>query len=121
LIPGLNAAAEPVRFLDYILDGSQPAVIPTGAGLLIRLPDPARFALHKLVVSQRRPSALAAKSRKDINQAAAALEVLKDLRPGDVAMALDAAQEIGGQFTKQLKAGLGLIDVGLRNFIKHVK
>lgn len=120
LIPGLNAAAEPVRFLDYVLEESQPAVIPSGAGLLIRVPDPARFALHKLVVSQRRPSAMAAKSRKDIHQAAAVLEVLKDLRPGDIAHAWEAAQAIGGQFVKQLKAGTGLLYSGLRDFIKQV-
>ena len=101
LIRGLNAAAEPVRFLDYIIEDSQPAAVPVGSGLLIRIPDPARFALHKLVVSQRRPVALVAKSRKDLEQAAAILEVLKGLRPGDIKAAAAAA---GGHRRKVYRA-----------------
>lgn len=77
--------------------------IPVGAGLLIRVPNPARFALHKLVVSQRRPVAMAVKSRKDILQANLVLDVLKDLRPGDVVDAAEVACEIGGKFMQRLK------------------
>ncbi len=59
VIKGLNSAAEPVRFLDYLIEENQPAAVPMGSGLLIRIPAPARFALHKLVVSRRRPAAMA--------------------------------------------------------------
>ena len=102
LISGLNAAAEPVRYLDYLMEASHPCAVPVGAGLLARVPDPARFALHKLVVSQRRPAAFAAKSRKDISQAAAVLEVLDDLRPGDIHAAGAAAGQMGRRFVTQL-------------------
>ena len=110
LLKGLNAAAEPVRFLDYLIEDSQPAAVPVGAGLLIRIPDPARFALHKLVVSQRRSAAFAAKSRKDLAQAAAVLDVLKDLRPGDIDLAGDAALRMGGKFIDQMLAAVNLLD-----------
>ena len=110
LLKGLNAAAEPVRFLDYLIEDSQPAAVPVGAGLLIRIPDPARFALHKLVVSQRRSAAFAAKSRKDLAQAAAVLDVLKDLRPGDIDLAGDAALRMGGKFIDQMLAAANLLD-----------
>ena len=110
LLKGLNAAAEPVRFLDYLIEDSQPAAVPAGAGLLVRIPDPARFALHKLVVSQRRSAAFAAKSRKDLAQAAAVLHVLKDLRPGDIDRAGDAASRIGGKFIDQMLTAAKLLD-----------
>ena len=32
------------RFLDYLIEENQPAAVPVGSGLLIRVPDPARFA-----------------------------------------------------------------------------
>ena len=109
-LKGLNAAAEPVRYLDYLIEDSQPAAVPAGAGLLIRVPTPARFALHKLVVSQRRPAALAAKSRKDLTQAAAVLDVLKALRPGDIDLAGDAALRMGEKFVGQMLAAADLLD-----------
>ena len=119
MIKGLNAAAEPVRFLDYLIEENQPAAVPVGSGLLIRVPDPARFALHKLVVSQRRPVALAAKSRKDLEQAAAILEVLKDLRPGDIEAAAVAAQRVGGKFITQLVSAADLLDGELGTLVRN--
>ena len=112
LLSGLNAAAEPVRYLDYLLDNSQPAAVPFGAGLLVRVPDPARFALHKLAVSQRRQAAFAAKSRKDIAQAAAVLEVLNDLRPGDVIAAGEAARLQGERFVNRILVAAKRLDDG---------
>lgn len=109
VLNNLKAAAEPMRFLDYLLEDSQLAAVPVDAGLLIRLPDPARFALHKLVVSQRRPAAFVAKSRKDIAQADAVLDVLRDLRRGDIRMAFDAAKEMGDKFMQQLRDGVRLL------------
>ena len=110
LLTGLNAAAEPTLYLDYLLDDSQPAAVPAGSGILIRVPHPARFALHKLVVSQRRPKAPAAKSRRDLAQAAAVLDVLKDLRPGDIDLAGEAALQMGKKFVNQLTAAASLLD-----------
>lgn len=104
-IPSLNAMAEPLRFLDYLLDDVQPAPVPVRHGVLANIPSPARFALHKLVVSQRRPPAFAEKARKDVAQAEAVLEVLLEDRPGDVMLALDAASAMPAKFATQLRAG----------------
>ena len=46
ILKGLNAAAEPAPDLDYLIEDNQPAAVPAGTGLLIRVPTPARFALH---------------------------------------------------------------------------
>lgn len=118
ILKGLNAAAVPMRYLDYLIEGSQPAAAPVGAGLLIRIPDPARFALHKLVVSQCRPAAFAAKSRKDQAQAAAVLDVLKDIRPGDIQAAGDAAARLGRKFINQVLAAANLLDEELTALVR---
>lgn len=119
LLSGLNAAAEPVRYLDYLLDNSQPAAVPISDGLLVRAPDPARFALHKLAVSQRRQAAFAAKSRKDIAQAAAVLEVLSDLRPGDVIAAGESARLQGERFVNQILVAAKRLDDGLGMLVRE--
>ena len=105
-VPSLNAMAKPLRFLDYLLDDVQPAAVPVRSGVLVNVPSPARFALHKLVVSQRRPAAFEAKARKDVQQAREVLSLLVDERPGDVLLAIDAAREMAPKFLKQLRAGL---------------
>ena len=118
ILKGLNAAAEPEPDLDYLIEDNQPAAVPAGAGLLIRVPTPARFALHKLVVSQRRPAAFAAKSRKDLAQAAAVLDVLKDLRPGDIDLAGKAGLRMGNKFVKQMLAAASLLDEELGELVR---
>lgn len=106
-IAALSTAAEPVRYLDYVMEDSQLVAIPARSGILARVPDPARFALHKLAISQRRPAAQAAKSRKDVAQAAAVLEVLRDLRPGDIRTAREAAEQHGAKFLQQMRDAAG--------------
>ena len=87
---GMGVAAQPVRFLDYLLRDTQPAVLLSGDGVLVHVPSPARFALHKLVVAQKRVAAFQAKAVKDIRQAQALLAALLADRPGDLSVAWDA-------------------------------
>lgn len=116
-IPQLKSAAEPLRYLDYLIEEVQTTAIPHNIGLLVNVPDPARFALHKLVISQRRPTSQTAKSAKDINQAQQLLEVLVEIRPGSIIMALEAAHKMGIKFENALNKALGLLPPELRNDI----
>lgn len=75
-LPLLRAAAQPLPFLGYLLAEPQPAVILEGSGVLVDVPEPARFALHKLWLATERPAAQQAKAAKDVRQAAQLLEVL---------------------------------------------
>jgi hypothetical protein len=116
-IAALRAMAEPLRFLDYLLADVQPVAVPVRQGVLVSVPAPARFALHKLVVARRRPVAFAEKARKDVAQAEAVLEVLAEDRPGDVLVAMDAARAMPAQFLRQLQQGLCLLRPDLRRAI----
>ena len=108
-IPRLNAAAAPVRFLDYLLEDVQPAAILNGGGVLVTVPHPARFAIHKLLVAQDPPVAMQAKSRKDVVQAASVIEALEELRPGDVRAAATAARAKGKGWKAALERGATLL------------
>ena len=59
-------------------------------GVLVNVPSPARFAVHKLWVAQRRNVSEHAKARKDIRQAGQILEVLLEDRRNDVDEAFGA-------------------------------
>ncbi|HEX4498798.1 MAG TPA: GSU2403 family nucleotidyltransferase fold protein [Thermoanaerobaculia bacterium] len=91
-LPALGVAAHPLRFLDYLIENPAQAVVVSGSGVLVNVPDPGRFAFHKLWISERRPVSEQTKATKDRRQAGALLEVLLRDRPGDVLLAWDALQ-----------------------------
>jgi hypothetical protein len=76
--------------MDYLMGDSQQSVIVSGAGIGVTVPNPARFALHKLAISTLRPIGMRAKAVKDIAQAASILEVLLEDVPGALVIAADA-------------------------------
>jgi len=107
----IKSYAAPVRFLDFILEDTEKAVLLHKAGVLVNVPNPARFALHKLVIAQRRPDAKAAKSRKDTRQAAQIVSCLLDQKPGSLWLALDAAKDYPiKKFFTALEAGIKQLD-----------
>jgi hypothetical protein len=89
-IPRFHTAAQPLPHLDYLMEDPQQAALPAGSGILVNVPHPARFALHKLVVARSRPLTQQAKSGKDLDQAAQLIAILAEDRPGDLAIAWDA-------------------------------
>lgn len=119
-IPGLTAFAEPIRFLDYLLEDIQPATLLYKHGIFINVPAPARFAFHKLVVSQRRRAGDVNKIKRDLAQAEQLFEVLIDGRPGDIILAYEAAEKMGEKFIQQLTKGMELIDPEVSEFVKRL-
>jgi hypothetical protein len=97
-IEPLGAAATPLRFLDYLIEETQPGAIVGGSGVLVNVPRPGRFALHKLIVASRRAVARApafAKAPKDRAQASALLSVLLSEFPGEITLAWKALSRRG--------------------------
>jgi len=89
-LPALGVSAHPLYLLHYLIELPTPAVMLARRPALLRVPHPARFALHKLWTAAQRPVAEQAKARKDRRQAVALLEVLAQDRPDDVHEALAA-------------------------------
>jgi len=102
--------ASPLRDLDYLLQDLQPAVLLYEHGIMINVPAPGRFAIHKCVISQKRPAAFAAKALKDRNQAEQVFRVLIEDRPSDITLAYDAAKRQGDSFVKSFETGLNMLD-----------
>lgn len=101
-IPALGAPAQVLKFLDYLLESPQPGILVGSRVLRVTIPDPARFAVHKLLISRERPSTEHAKTRKDLQQAAMLLHVLLEDRPGDVRHAWYDAGARGRNWSKRL-------------------
>ena len=53
-LPALGTDAQPLRFLDFLIRDPEPAVLLHGGGILVSVPAPQRYALHKLIVARRR-------------------------------------------------------------------
>jgi hypothetical protein len=68
-MPALGgAAAEPLRYLDFLIRDPVRTVMLHRGGVPVLVPDPARFAVHKLIVAARR-SGGNQKDLKDLQQA----------------------------------------------------
>jgi hypothetical protein len=87
--------AQPLEFMDYLLGDLQDAVVLNGVGIPVRVPNPARFAVHKLCISQMRPVGTQTKINKDIAQAAFVIEVLAQDNPGSLSIAISDAVDRG--------------------------
>lgn len=85
-LPALGLNAQALRFLDFL---AQDTITATVDGVCVRLPHPANFALHKLVVLSRRTDR--AKQAKDKEAAIRVLEALIDTGQADsISRAFDA-------------------------------
>ena len=105
-----SAAAQPLRFLDYVMEGALSAAVVNGGGISVAVPDPARFALHKLVVAGERPAIMHVKREKDLWQASQLLQILADERPGDLMLAWEALVSRGTGWSRRVEAGLTAAD-----------
>jgi hypothetical protein len=114
-ISRFNVAAQPLRFLDYLIDNPVRAAVVNGGGILVNVPQPARFAFHKLIVSQEREVTAHSKVYKDIMQAAQIISVVADDRPGDLLLAWDEIRRRGTGWIKRATRGLSVINTRYRS------
>jgi hypothetical protein len=93
-IPGLRAGGVPIQHMGWLIDDPIWAVVLHGSGALVRVPHPARYAVHKLLISQKRTMD-AAKAAKDLDQAQALFEALGPTESDALQDALDDARARG--------------------------
>ena len=77
-----------------------------GHGVLVRVPAPARFAVHKLIVAQRRKPTALAKKQKDLRQAQELIDILLETDEGTLQTELDDARDRGKSWKTQINASL---------------
>jgi hypothetical protein len=70
------------------------------------VPQPARYAVHKLIVARERAKPFALKAQKDLEQAFDLQKVLEKLDPESLADAFEDARKKGPGWRKRVDAGL---------------
>ena len=105
-IQRFHAAAQPLRFLDFLIKDPVPGAVVDGGGILVNVPAPARFAFHKLITSQKRSLVMHDKVEKDLLQAAQILLVMSDERRGDLLLAWEDLRTRGKGWMQLVRAGL---------------
>ncbi len=101
----LGVPAIPLRFLDYLIEESLPAVALGRRPVLVRVPQPARYAVHKLILSQERGHRFALKAQKDLEQSFELQKVLETLDPESLVEAFNEARKKGPGWKKRVDAG----------------
>nr|WP_111298471.1 GSU2403 family nucleotidyltransferase fold protein [Paracoccus saliphilus] len=105
-LPALGVQAQALHHLNYLIAEPVPAAIPYRSGVLVQVPRPERFAIHKLIVADRRRADDRMKSAKDRAQAAVLIEILAQDRPEDLAEALEDARDRGPRWRDRIGASL---------------
>jgi hypothetical protein len=113
-LPALQTDAQPLRFLDFLIHEPVQAVILHGPGIYVLVPAPERYAVHKLILAQRRPPGVA-KRDKDLQQAEALIEALAQKRPEELKLAWEEAHERGPKWRKLLLHGMSRLDPHARD------
>jgi hypothetical protein len=76
-VPRLQLTLQPLRFMELSLqDPVRSTLLSRSGPMVVNLPRPERYALHKLLVYGERPQAQRTKARKDVAQAAALMDYL---------------------------------------------
>jgi hypothetical protein len=102
-----GAAAEPLRFLDFLIHEPVRTVLLYKAGIPVLVPDPARYAIHKLIVAHRRERGTG-KDLKDLEQAEnLAVALTTVARNDDLLAAHHEAMERGPAWREAITASLG--------------
>ena len=110
----IQSHAQRLEHLDYLLKEPIKAVVLYDTGILVNVPQPQRYAVHKLIVSQSRDSANFHKVAKDVHQAQNVVAALLIRDRGGLQGAFEAACAKGSGWTKKLRRAVQSLDAELR-------
>ena len=103
----LGVSAQALNYLNYLIADPIKAVALYRSGVLVQIPRPERYAIHKLIVADRRKGGIEAlKARKDRAQAAFLIAVLAEDRPDELAEAWEIARASGPRWRDRIDASL---------------
>ena len=106
-LPSLGVHAQALHHLNYLIAEPIQAAVVYRSGILVQIPRPERFAIHKLIAADRRLSGPeAGKARKDLMQAEFLIEALAEDRPDEIAEAYQAALKSGPKWRERIEASL---------------
>lgn len=106
-LAALGVSARALHHLNYLIAEPIDAAVVYREGVLVKIPRPERFAVHKLIVASRRldgPDSL--KARKDLMQAEILATILAEDRPADLTDAYDDAITRGPKWKTRIEQSL---------------
>jgi hypothetical protein len=106
LVEELGCSAEALPFMEYLAEESMDAVALYGTGVLVRVPPPVRYAVHKLLIAQERSGRFLSKKPKDLAQARDLLDIFLETDSDSLEDTLDAARNRGPKWKKSINASL---------------
>jgi hypothetical protein len=106
LVESLGCSAVPLSFHEYPVEETVEAVALYGTGVLVRVPAPIKFAVHKLIVAQRRARTEAAKKQKDLRQARELIDIFLETDESALQDAIDEARARGKGWKSAINASL---------------
>ncbi len=107
-LESLNVWAQGLHYLDFLIKDPMPAVSIYMEGLLVQVPRPERYAVHKLIVSQKRQAGSGVKARKDLQQARAIIWAMAEDRGHEIKAAIAEADSRGERWREALDQALDL-------------
>jgi hypothetical protein len=106
-LPALGVNAQALNYLNFLISEPIHAAAIYRSGVLVQVPRPERYAIHKLIVAdRRRDGAGSLKASKDREQAAFLIEAMADDRPDDLAHAYACAMEVGPRWREHITNSL---------------
>ena len=107
-LAALGVSAQSLHFLNYLIADPIHAAGVYRDGILVHVPRPEKFAIHKLIVADRRrdgPDGL--RARKDLMQVEFLLTILVEDRPTDLLVAYEDALSRGPAWRERIDRSLG--------------
>lgn len=106
-LAALGVSARALHHLDYLIADPVDAAAVYREGVLVKIPRPERFAIHKLIVADRRLDGPdSRKARKDLMQVELLANALAEDRPADLAEAYAEAVERGPKWRTRIERSL---------------
>lgn len=103
-LPALGARAEKLKFIDFLIRDEIRAAVVHGAGIPVNVPQPARYAVHKLIIANDRRNA--EKKVKDRRQAEILTRWFLENDRETFLATLEEARERGPGWRKRIASSL---------------
>ncbi len=106
MLEPLGVYAQALAFLNFLIAEPIPAVALYRSGILVQIPRPERYAIHKLIVAQRRAASSQGKAQKDLAQAEVLIRILSEDRPYAIQEAYETALGTGPKWKDAIENSL---------------
>ncbi|MEM7462225.1 MAG: GSU2403 family nucleotidyltransferase fold protein [Pseudomonadota bacterium] len=106
-LPALGVNAQALNYLNFLIAEPILAAAIYRSGILVQVPRPERYAIHKLIIADRRRNGAGRlRASKDREQAAFLIEAMAEDRPDDLARAYTTAMGVGPRWRAHIENSL---------------